>query len=158
MSQGKIIHDFGGSVWWFEWECSPKAHVLNTCFPVGVTAGRSVGGAALLENICHWTGLWGFRVLPTSSPIYYVFVVKYMISQLPVPAAMPATWFHVSLPWWTLPSGAISQTDMLYKLAWLWYFIKATGKELTQPTFNTDIILWTEEGLGKKSSKDWGRD
>lgn len=74
-----------------------------------------------------------------------------MISQLPVAAAMPATWFHVSLPWWTLPSGVISQTDVLYKLAWSWYFIKATEKELAQPTFNADILLWTEEGWRKKS-------
>lgn len=61
-------------------------------YPGGGAIWGGLGGAALLERVCHWG--WALRIVSLSlilvHSLCFMFTVKAILSQLPVPAAVPA--------------------------------------------------------------------
>lgn len=61
-------------------------------YPGGGAIWGGLGGAALLERVCHWG--WALRIFSLSlilvHSLCFMFTVKAILSQLPVLAAMPA--------------------------------------------------------------------
>ena len=60
---------------------------------------ETVEGAALLEEVCHWSWALGVYSLTQLCPICFLGILEDVISQLPD----PITCYHASPPLYTLP-------------------------------------------------------
>lgn len=92
-SQGETIYDFGGPAWWFERECSPRGSCTEHMFPCwwhSLQKFRRCNLAGEHMSLDWSLRFYSFSPLPVQS-LYYMFVVKCVISQIHVPAAIPAT-------------------------------------------------------------------